>query len=290
MTYFRSFDGTKLYYEFVKGIDPKKPTIIFLHGWVHNHTVWKHFQQHFQNLGYSSVALDLRGHGLSQVSGTKHFYSFSKQKHDVQTLCNRLKLKEIILCGHSMGGMIALMAFPFVKDRVHSLILLDTTYRSPLLDTTDPFVHGLTLAPLVSALNHSIATKRKLKQEKLLDLSKRVSHNDIILWFQSATYVRVHALLACFEEMTKTDAKKILSTIHIPTLLIVGENDTRTPPIIMMEMKRMILHSHLHIIPRATHNVQMQHPKDVMHVIDVFIDNHLKSIIKPHIDKGPHEI
>ena len=57
-----SFDGTNIYYAYHPGLSP---VLIFLQGIGGNWTVWKKEIDFFQKKNYATLALDFRGHGLS---------------------------------------------------------------------------------------------------------------------------------------------------------------------------------------------------------------------------------
>jgi pimeloyl-ACP methyl ester carboxylesterase len=53
--------------------------------------------------------------------------------------------------------------------------------------------------------------------------------------------------------MSRPDSTSILSTIHSPTLIIVSEEDTLTPPALSQDMQRAIGGAELVVVPRAGH-------------------------------------
>ena len=48
-----------------QGIDPKKDTMIFLHGSGLSHIVWSLTEQFFSNKNFNVLSIDLPGHGQS---------------------------------------------------------------------------------------------------------------------------------------------------------------------------------------------------------------------------------
>ncbi len=53
--------------------------------------------------------------------------------------------------------------------------------------------------------------------------------------------------------MTRPDSTLLLSSIHVPTLILVGEEDGVTPPAVADEMHRAIAGSHMTVVARAGH-------------------------------------
>ena len=88
-------------------ISPDHPqrTFVFLHGFGGQAAQW-HYQLQKFSLENRVIALDLRGHGLSD----KHVRGFDMPQliHDLETALTLLKVKgKFVLVGHSYGGAIA---------------------------------------------------------------------------------------------------------------------------------------------------------------------------------------
>jgi pimeloyl-ACP methyl ester carboxylesterase len=60
--------------------------------------------------------------------------------------------------------------------------------------------------------------------------------------------------------MTRPDSTPLLSTIHVPTLVIVGEEDTVTPPAVAQEMHRAIAGAELTVLAAAGHLSNLEQP------------------------------
>ena len=78
----KSFDKTDIHYVCKKG-EEVIPTLIFLHGWAHNYTVWNKEIDYFNKLGYNTIALDLRGHGKSGNPKKLSDYSMEHFARDI---------------------------------------------------------------------------------------------------------------------------------------------------------------------------------------------------------------
>ena len=87
-------------------ISTNRPPIILVHGAANSSIVWRFWQQALACLGWSSYAIDLRGHGksLGSVDGA----TMRDYTDDVLDVAN--KLREIpVIMGWSMGGLVAMM-------------------------------------------------------------------------------------------------------------------------------------------------------------------------------------
>ena len=72
--YFKSFDGAKIFYSLSKR---SNSWLIFVHGMGGDETAWIKERAYFTKLDFSTLALDLRGHGLSARSQKPDFYQIA---------------------------------------------------------------------------------------------------------------------------------------------------------------------------------------------------------------------
>ena len=68
-------------------------------------------------------APDLRGHGDSAWADP-HTYSFESHAEDINAFLEKLDLSDVVLIGHSMGGMISLLYAVTYPGRVSRLIIV----------------------------------------------------------------------------------------------------------------------------------------------------------------------
>ena len=115
-----SKDGTPISYE-VYGTG--EPTLIFVHGWSCDSRYWHHQVTPFSQ-DHRVVLVDLAGHGHS--GATRETYSQRAFGEDVQAVAEATESHNIILIGHSMGGMVIAEAARLMPQRVKGLIGIDT--------------------------------------------------------------------------------------------------------------------------------------------------------------------
>lgn len=115
-----SNDGVSITYD-VHGIG--STALLFVHGWSCDRTYWKHQIEPFSKK-YKVITIDLGGHGESGFGRTD--WTISSFGSDVATVVKELKLKRIILIGHSMGGDVIVDAALQLPERVDGLIMVDT--------------------------------------------------------------------------------------------------------------------------------------------------------------------
>lgn len=81
--------------------------------------------------GTRVIALDLRGHGLSEYGAIDERFRWSQFGEDIACVLEALDLANVTLVGHSMGGHSATVAALEAPERVARLVLLDPTLTAP---------------------------------------------------------------------------------------------------------------------------------------------------------------
>lgn len=263
-----SFDGTLIHYVIHKGT---KDTIIFVHGWPHNHTVWNGEVKHFSQKGYSTIAVDLRGHGLSGKPTEPSAYKMENFAKDIKQIIIKNKIQKPILVGHSFGGMILLKFEELFPEMAKCLILIDTNYENPLKDL--PLLKYFNLTPLTKHLLKYILEHEHIQKKhfKEVGFSEMKNHSDFFYWIKGAENTPLNSLLLCLKDMLDFDESKILHKINAPCLLIEGEKDIKTPRNVAELMRKKIKNSTLQYIKNATHDTDIQNTKEINKIIEKFI-------------------
>lgn len=108
--------------------EPSAPALVLLHGIGGDHTTWDRVAEHLADR-YHVLAVDQRGHGASDRSDR---YTFRLLAEDVWRLADTLDLETITLIGHSMGGLVALVAAQLQPDRLTALVVEEAPPPVPL--------------------------------------------------------------------------------------------------------------------------------------------------------------
>ena len=116
--------GHKTYcYSGGKPLDPAKPTLVFIHGALLDHSIWILQSRYFAHHGWNVLAPDLPGHCRSEGQPAA---SVQEAAEFVVALLNAADVKQAALVGHSMGSLIALEAASRLRDRTSHLVLMAT--------------------------------------------------------------------------------------------------------------------------------------------------------------------
>jgi pimeloyl-ACP methyl ester carboxylesterase len=131
-------NGHKTYsYTGGKPFDSTRPTVVFIHGVVSDHSVWILQTRYMANHGWNVLAVDLPGHCKSEGDAPS---SVEEGAAFIAGLLDAAGVPKAALVGHSWGSLIALEAAARLKERVTHLVLVGTAYpmkvSQMLLDTS----------------------------------------------------------------------------------------------------------------------------------------------------------
>ena len=108
-----------------KPYDADKPTLIFIHGVLNDHSVWILQTRYLAHHGFNVLAVDLPGHGRSAGEAP---VSVEAAADFIEALMDAVGLQQAALIGHSWGSLIALETAARLKDRITHAILVGTAF------------------------------------------------------------------------------------------------------------------------------------------------------------------
>lgn len=119
--------GSEIAYAYTGGrtFDPAQPTVVFVHGALHDHSVWTLPARWFAHHGHSVLALDQPGHRRSTGALRPDIASIADW---VLAVLDAVGAGPATLVGHSMGSLIALEAAARAPERVRDLVMVGTAY------------------------------------------------------------------------------------------------------------------------------------------------------------------
>lgn len=105
----------------------KGPAILLLHGFLESRRMWKEIIPSLP-AKFRKITLDLPGHGDSD--NLAYVHTMEEMAAVVQSLVKHLGLRKFIVCGHSMGGYVALAFAERYPDSIRGLILMNSNSRA----------------------------------------------------------------------------------------------------------------------------------------------------------------
>jgi len=242
------------------------PPVVLLHPFPANHKVWLPAAELLAGR-YRLILPDLRGHGASSPGAGPA----TMQKHaaDLLRLLETCGVGKAVLAGVSIGGYVLFEFWRRHRGRVSGLILCDTRAgadtdegRANRLKAADdvekqgpiPFIDGM----IPKLLGDTTRTTRP-------DLVERA--RKMMLEMSAAGIAAVQRGMAA-----RPDSVADLKTINVPTLVMVGAEDTLTPLSEAESMQRQIAGSRLQTIPRAGHYAVFEQHEAAGRAIRGFLD------------------
>ncbi|WP_027058389.1 3-oxoadipate enol-lactonase [Mesorhizobium loti] len=207
------------------------------------------------------LVYDKRGHGLSDIGDIT---SIDDHVDDLSALIDHLGLEKVVLCGLSVGGMIAQGLYARRPGIVEAMILCDTAHK---IGTTDSW-------------NTRIATVKSKGIQAIADGVLKV-------WFTPAFHAnRVAELDGYWNMMTRQAVAGYVGTcaavrdadfadaarhIAVPTLCLAGDQDGSTSPDLVRSLAALIPGSRFEIIRDAGHIPCVEQPEALVTLIRDFI-------------------
>ncbi len=161
---FINVNGHPIYcYTGGKAFDAAKPTVVFIHGVLNDHSVWILQTRYLAHHGFNVLAVDLPGHCKSAGEPA---LSVESAAHSIIALLDAANIQAAAVVGHSFGSLIALEVAARIPERISHLAMVGTAFPMPVspalldaalnqpmkaIDMVNTFSHSM-LAPPPSAL------------------------------------------------------------------------------------------------------------------------------------------
>jgi pimeloyl-ACP methyl ester carboxylesterase len=213
-----------------KPFDATLPVLVFIHGAMHDHSVWGLQSRALAHHGHAVLALDLPGHGRSEGPALA---TVEKAAQWVVALLTAAGVERAALVGHSMGSLIALEAAARLGERATHLVMVGTAFPmkvSPaLIDTAQEA--PLKAIDMVNAFSHSTFAAKPSSPGPGFWLHG--GNRALMRRLQAAYAAKGHGnlfhqdFLACDGYARGLEAA---GEVRCPTRLILGTADQMTPP------------------------------------------------------------
>jgi pimeloyl-ACP methyl ester carboxylesterase len=250
-----------------KPFDAAKPTVIFIHGVLNDHSVWILQTRYLAHHGWNVLAIDLPGHCRS--SG-KPPATVEEAADFVLGLMDAAGLEKAVLVGHSFGSLIALEAAARAPARVSQLVLvgiafpmrvspalLEASVSAPMkaLEMVNIFSRS-TLAPPPSALGPGTWV-----YGASMALGRRVL----------ASNTQVNVFYTGFKACDSyTHGLQAMAQVTCPVLFVLGKVDQMTPPKAAQELIKMAQHAKVVYLPGGHHQMT-ETPEDMLATLKEFL-------------------
>ena len=229
------------------------PPVVLLHGLTCHLGYWLRVVPLLT--GVRAVALDFRGHGLSEHRDS---YRYADYERDLFSLLDRLELDQVTIAGHSLGGYVALLAASG-SDRIGHVLAIDV--KSDWTDDDAAFASRSRGASqrveperevFIGRLAKSVAPVALSPDE--LDLVAERSIEQVDGGWRFRWDRRVL-------DTEPVDPFAFLSNVRCTTRVLAGSQSDVTPPEKARRFAEAIPGARLELVEGAGHHVELEAPQ-----------------------------
>jgi pimeloyl-ACP methyl ester carboxylesterase len=247
--------------------------IVLSHGVTLSVRTWFYQLEALPKAGFRTIAFDHRGHGDSVCGASGH--SIENLGQDVRAVLVDLDLRDVVLVGHSIGGVAVqefVTKFPDVaRERISGIVLLSTLakaplaahksrYEKPLERVADRLPSG---SRLFNARNFGFVLAR-------FGFGKDPKPSHVELVRRMIAECSDDTLRLAPRALVGLDLTDAIRRIDVPTLVIGGTDDVLTPVEEARRMARLIPNARLEVVPGGGHMLMLERTDDVNRLIADF--------------------
>jgi len=242
-----------------------KYTVVFIHGFPFNKNMWipqlESLPQDVQG-----IALDVRGHGRSTIG--HGFFSVDVFARDLIGFIEKIGLRQIVLCGVSMGGYIALRTFELAPALLKGLVLVSTHAQADTdaakikrFDTIQSVLkHGRRTFAIGFVKNVFSDYSLNTKPDEVAFIRSSIRRNDV-----RSICATLLALAA------RTDTTASLKKIDFPVLVIKGTEDRLVSTEQIEQLKTYIPRVEFAQLDLCGHLPNLEDTKQFNYLIDQYL-------------------
>jgi pimeloyl-ACP methyl ester carboxylesterase len=259
-------DGRKAYaYTGGKPFDPALPCVVFVHGALHDHSVWNLLARWFAHHGHAVLALDQPAHGRSDGPPLASVEALADW---TLALLDAAGVRQAAIVGHSMGSLVALEAASRAPQRVSRLVMVATAYPMKVSDAllTTAREQPLRAIDMVNVFSHS-------------SIASKPSFPGPGMWLHGSNRALMRRMLAgapalggsnLFEHDFRVcdsyaNGLQAAAKLRCPVTFVLGERDQMTTPKHTRDIAKAL---RAHIVTRpAGHTLMSEVPDEVLNAL-----------------------
>lgn len=208
------YKGTQIFYT----DEGKGTALVFLHGFLENSTIWGALKKELIGR-YRIICIDLLGHGGTGCIGYMH--SMTMMADMVKAVLDHLRLRKVVLIGHSMGGYVSLAFAELYPDHVKGLALVNST---PLPDSEEKKQNR---ERAIKAVKHNYRSFIRMAISNLFrPKNRKIFSEEIKNLKKEALNTPLQGIVAALEGMkVRPDREVLMHFTPYPKLVVIGQRD-----------------------------------------------------------------
>lgn len=248
--------------------DPEGAPVVFAHALGTDLRLWDDLLPHLP-AGLRILRADMRGHGLSDAPAGP--YAMGTLVRDLERLIDHLGMRDIVLVGLSIGGMIAQGLAVKRPDLVRGLVLSNTAAK---IGTAETWAQRLTVLQAGGIEAVADATL-----ERWFGPAFRATPA-VLRWRHMLTRTPLTGYMGCAAAIGGTDFYTPVSGLRLPVLGIAGSDDGSTPPDLVRETVELVPRARFALIRGAGHLACVDQPRTYAEHLTEFLGEigHLPAI------------
>jgi sigma-B regulation protein RsbQ len=207
-----------------------RETIIFAHGFGSDQTVWRHQVAAFE-ASYRLVLFDHVGAGQSDMTAYSplRYSSLYSYAEDLLELCAELKLSQATLVGHSVSGMVSLLAALVDPSRFKQLVFIGASPRY-LNDAATGYIGGFEQSDL-DALYAAMSANYYAWASGFAPLAMgNPDRPELAIEFaRTLSAIRPDIAQAVARVIFQSDHRLQLSKLTVPAVILQSNSDIAVP-------------------------------------------------------------
>lgn len=207
------------------------------------------------------IQVDLRNHGRSFHAPTMSYHEMAE---DIRQVLAELKVENVTIIGHSMGGKVAMALTALMPNHTDSLIVIDMApviYKTRRHDEVFKAVREVIAEGVTHRQDAAAVMRRTLKDEGVIQFILKSFH-------QGRWMFNVDALYNNYDEISGWIE---LPVWNGPTLFIKGENSNYITNAYRPDILRQFPNAKAHVISGTGHWVHGEKPEATLRVIRRFL-------------------
>lgn len=258
---FAGVNDTVLHYQTIGG-PAGRPVVVFANSLGTDFRIWRDVIVRLAG-DFPILTYDKRGHGLSDIGATP--YSIDDHTGDLAALLDFLEVKDAVIVGLSVGGLIAQGLYAARPDLVRALVLADTAHKIGTADIWNSRIASVE-ADGIASIAGQIMERWFTPAFRRPDNIAYRGYVNMLVRQPAAGYA---ATCAAIRDADFTEAAK---RIAVPVLCVVGDQDGSTPPGLVLSLAKLIPGARYEIIRDAGHIPCVEQPEAFTAVLRAFIE------------------
>ncbi|SBW15702.1 hydrolase [Brucella sp. 10RB9215] len=207
-----------------------KPVLVFINSLGTDFRIWNEVRA---RLGHdvSTLVYDKRGHGLSDIGKTP--YTIELLAQDLIALLDRLSIHKAVICGLSVGGLIAQGLYAARPDLVAGLVLSNTAHKIGTPEMWNARIDAIVQNGLASILDATMP-------RWFTAAYRRPDNAAYQAYCNMFTRQPLEGYAATCAALRNADFTAAARKISVPVRCVAGDQDGSTPPTLVQELASLI--------------------------------------------------